>query len=118
MVKPFVKYVLLHPTPSSDLSCIGQSLQSELISVATTSLLCYQHSREVAEQAAETIVALQRSKTIVNFFIKLIPMLPTKNDRQLMSVTSLLEKVVCLKLELCHYIQSDECDWQTGKYIV
>ncbi len=97
MVEPFIKYVLVHPSPSSEVSHIGQILQSELTSIATASLSHYHNSRELAEPSA---LALQRSKTILQFFIKLIPLLPTKSDHQLMSVASLLERIVHLELEI------------------
>ena len=97
MVEPFIKYILIHPSPSSEVSHIGHSLQSELISIASASLTRYHHSRELAEPSA---VALQRSKTILQLFIRLMPLLPTKSDPQLVSVASLLERIVHLELEI------------------
>ena len=115
MVEPFVKYVLLHPSPSSELSNIGHNLQSELILIATASLSHYHHSRELAEPMTETIVALQRCKTLLKFFIKLIPLLPTKTDRQLISVASLLEKVIHLELEIHCCDEGEEHQEQSGR---
>lgn len=116
MVEPFIKYVLLHPSPSSELSHIGDNLQSELISIATVSLSHYHHSRELAEQTAESTVALRRSKTILEFFIKQIPLLPTKTDRQLISAASLLEKVIHLQLEIHHCDERDEHYEQNSRH--
>ena len=98
MVEPFIKYILIHPSPSSEVSHIGHSLQSELISIASASLVRYHHSRELAEPSA--VALLQRSKTILQLFIRLMPLLPTKSDPQLASVASLLERVVHLELEI------------------
>ena len=94
MMEPFIKYVLVHPSPSNELSHIGHKLQSELISIAMASLSHYHHSKE------PSVVALQRSKTILKFFIRLIALLPTKSDHQLMSVASLMEKIIHLELEI------------------
>lgn len=109
MVEPFIKYVLIHPSPSSEVSHIGHSLQSELISIATNSLSHYHHSRELVQPA------LQRSKMILKFFIRLMPLLPNKSDHQLMSVVSLLEKIVHLKLEIHQSDKRDELHEQNGR---
>lgn len=112
MVEPFIKYVLIHPSPSSELSHIGHKLQSELISIATASLSHYHHSKKLAEPS---VVALQRSKTILKFFIRLIALLPTKSDHQLMSVASLLEKIIHLELEIHQSDEGDQLCEQNGR---
>ena len=76
--------------------------------MAAASLFHYHHSRELADPTAETKMALQQSKTIVKFLIQLIPLLPTKSDRQLMSVASLLEKIINLDLEIHRYDEHHE----------
>ena len=112
MMEPFIKYVLIQPNPSSEVSHIGHSLQSELISIATASLSHYRHSTELGEPST---VALQRSKTVAMFFIGVIPLLPTKSDRQLVSVASLVEKIVHLELEIHHSDQDHEHHEQIGR---
>lgn len=111
MVEPFIKYILVHPSSSSEVSHIGHSLQSELISIATASLSHYHRSRKLAEPSA----ALQRSKTILQFFIRLIPLLPTKSDHQLASIASLLERIVHLDLEIHQSGKGHELHEENGR---
>lgn len=120
MIEPFIKYVLLHPTPTAELSHFGCHLEAELISLASSSLSSFCRSREQVQSTPETLTALQRSEAITNLLVMLLPLQPTKSDQQLMFVTSMLEKVVQLVMDIQlidgsgeHFKQD-----QDGKYTI
>ena len=73
--EPFVKYLLLHPSPSSELTLVANQLHSDLLSVA----------KKTSQAQASTILKL---------LSKMLALQAVSSTQQLMSVASQTQQLV------------------------
>ena len=75
--------------------------------MAVFSLAHARHLRELDKPTAEVVATLQTTKAIVKLLVRLLPLQPCKSDQQLTSVTSILEEVIQLILEIQGFEKGD-----------
>ena len=114
-MEPFIKYVILHPSPTAEMGHIRCHLQSELVSMAVLSLSRTHQLRELDRPSAEVVATLQTTEAIVKLLVSLLPLQPSKSDQQLMSIASMLEKVIQLILEVQSFKEGDGCGGHDGR---
>ena len=84
LLKPFVGYVLLSPTPPPELLLLGKCLHSELLSVAGR---LHRQDLVVAGSCGTGL-------SIMELLVRIVPLQPSQNDQQLLTLVSMVEALV------------------------
>ena len=96
LLEPFVKYVLLSPSSTSEMVLVGNYLHSQLVSLAKTFLSSPDHTSESGGGNRCGIL-------LVKLLLKLVPLQPVKTDPQLLTVVSMVKRLVDLQVEMNSY---------------